>query len=734
MPHMPNPEKALRWTALVAVFALPFIVFIVSRTLFFPFITGKNFAFRFLVEIAFSAWLALAIINPAYRPKRSWLLWAFAAFVAIVALADAFGVYPFKSFWSNYERMDGWVTLAHLFAYFVAASSLLNTEHLWKRLWQTSLGVSVAAGFYGLMQIAGIAALNPGFSSATRIDATFGNPIYLAAYMLFHVFIAALLFVLERRKDARWTPILYYYAGAMAFNTLILFLTGTRGAMLGLIGGSVIALALYTFSSASRTAWRRLGITVLALVFAAGALYVGRDTAFVQNVGFLNRLATISLEDNTTKARFLNWGMAWEGVKERPLLGWGQENYAIVFDKYYDPEMYAQEPWFDRVHNIIFDWLVAAGVLGLLGYLSLFATALYLVWKRATFLLKERAILTGLLAGYFFHNLFVFDNITSYVLFGTTLSYIAWRAFADEPRSAVAPLSGAKAVIVAGVVALGGLVLMWFINAPGFAQNRTLLKAVSNQPNPTQNLDFFRQSIAYGSFGTQEAREQLVQAAAGLLSNANVPTDLKQAFYEAALSEIKKQEEASPLDARFPLFRGILLRAAGNNEEALAALTHALSLSEKKQTIMYEIANTELALGQNSAALATLRKAWDLVPENDVARSYYAAAAIRTNNFALADEVLAPVIAAGRIPDQRVIAAYVATGRYDKLVIMFEAAKAANPEDVQLYFSLAAAYFGAGNSAKAIQTLEEVKKVDPTAAGEADALIEEIRSGRATLQ
>jgi len=43
--------------------------------------------------------------------------------------------------------------------------------------------------------------------------------------------------------------------------------------------------------------------------------------------------------------------MAWEGVKEKPLLGWGQENFNLVFNKYYEPSLYGQEVWFDRVHN-----------------------------------------------------------------------------------------------------------------------------------------------------------------------------------------------------------------------------------------------------------------------------------------------------------------------------------------------------------------------------------------------
>jgi len=146
---MTTLEKTLLWIARIGVFALPFICLYVASPLFFPFITGKNFAFRIIVELSFGAWLTLALINPVYRPKRSWIIWAFLAFIAVIAVADAQGVNPFKSFWSNFERMDGWVTIAHLFAYLLVASVVINTERLWKWLLHTSLGVSVCATLDG---------------------------------------------------------------------------------------------------------------------------------------------------------------------------------------------------------------------------------------------------------------------------------------------------------------------------------------------------------------------------------------------------------------------------------------------------------------------------------------------------------------------------------------------------------------------------------------------------------
>jgi O-antigen ligase len=123
--------------------------------------------------------------------------------------------------------------------------------------------------------------------------------------------------------------------------------------------------------------------------------------------------------------------MAWQGVKERPILGWGQENYSIVYGKYSDARVPTFDAWSDRVHNIIFDQLIAGGFMGLFAYLSIFATVLRMLWQRNTFSLSEQALLSGLFAAYFFQNLFFYDTTASYILFGTVLAYIVRRSYRD---------------------------------------------------------------------------------------------------------------------------------------------------------------------------------------------------------------------------------------------------------------------------------------------------------------
>ena len=776
--------QTLRGVVLAGVFALPFIVFLVTTSLFFPFITGKNFAFRILVEIVSVAWLALALVQVEYRPRRSWTLAAFSLFVLIVAIADLQGAVPFKSFWSNFERMDGWVTLAHLFAYFVVAVSVVNSEKMWKLLWQVSIATSVAVGFYGLLQLTGKVSLGQGGSSGltARLDATFGNPIYLAAYMLFHVFMAAVY--LSRGGLRSWDtgerilwvavvglslltivdvqhapstvilglilflgleiflvflPALYLLTFSIILDATVLCLTGTRGTILGLIGGALIsAVLLVLLARQSRNAWRA-AVGVIVVIFVVGiGFWSVRDAQWVRSVGFLSRLATISIHDETIKARFLNMSIAWRGVQERPLLGWGQENYAVVFDKYYDARMYAQEQWFDRVHNIIFDWLIAAGFLGLISYFSISLAALWALWRSGAFLIAERALITGLFIAYFIHDLTVFDNITSYLLFATLLAYIAWRASEHEHTARLVPtiaLPKASAVYVAVAAVPVVWALAWGVNAAGLQQNRTLLIALSGAGgSPAGGLTLMKQSIDYGSFGTQEAREQLAQLTTQVITSDKVPLDVKQNFFNYATSEMMAQEKASPLDARFPLFLGVLLDAAGDFSHGQQALQRAHDLSPSKQSILYEQAVNAQSTGDTAKVVAFLKAAYELEKSNTDALQLYAAALIHAGNDTDADVLLAPLVASGDAANARIAAAYASRNRYDKIVTIWAARIAAHPEDAQAYFTLAAAYTAEGKRDLAITTLQTVEQKIPAVKSQADTFIEQIKNGTAKVK
>ena len=120
-------------------------------------------------------WLVLMLFDARYKPKKSWVLAMLAIFVGVVALSSIFGENFYRSFWSNYERMEGLVTYLHLLAYFLVLAGMLKTEKVWNWLFNTSLFASVIVAFYGVFQLSGILQTHQG----SRLDATFGQRFLL---------------------------------------------------------------------------------------------------------------------------------------------------------------------------------------------------------------------------------------------------------------------------------------------------------------------------------------------------------------------------------------------------------------------------------------------------------------------------------------------------------------------------------------------------------------------------
>ncbi|MBV9159004.1 MAG: tetratricopeptide repeat protein, partial [Candidatus Kaiserbacteria bacterium] len=368
--------------------------------------------------------------------------------------------------------------------------------------------------------------------------------------------------------------------------------------------------------------------------------------------------------------------------------------------------------------------------------LSVFAATLWAIWRKG-FTIAERSILTGLLVAYFCHNFFVFDNITSYILFGTILAYVIVRSSealesrrlvaARELKSAMLPYAAFAAAIVVWGTA-------WGVNAHALAANRVLLSGLAPQSSILTNLQYFKDAIAYGTYGTQEAREQLAQAATQVANLSGATTDEKQQFFQSATSELKAQSAASPLDARFPLFLGMLYDAYGDYGDAAVALQKAHDLSPQKQSIYFELGQNAQARGDLQAALGYYKAALDLEPEYGDARLYYAAALIRAGKESDADQVLAPLIAKGDAADPRILSAYVSKKEYLKAAPLWKAYIAVNSTDAQAYFTLAAIYYEGGDRADAVAALQAAEAAIPEVASQADPLIQQIKNGTVKIQ
>jgi len=653
-------EKFLRYIINIS-FGIVLVVtpFVVTSSMFFPFITGKNILFRIAVEVMFSSWLLLTIRDATYRPRKSLILFGVLAFLAIIGIANLFGGNLSQSFWSNFERMEGYVTLLHFAALVLVASSAFNTQKIWSIFINTSIGASMIMAGYTFLQLGGVLTIN---QSNRRVDGTLGNATYLAVYMLFHTFLTLLMLV--RHKGASYVK--WIYGLAFIVQVFVLFETATRGAILGLFGGLILTALLVVLFERTYISYRKFArTTLIVLVLLGGLFFIGRETEIIKNSPTLNRLGSISLESKTVRSRLILWGStSIEGFKERPILGWGQEGFGDVFSKYYDPRMYDQEPWFDRSHNVVFDWLIAGGILGLASYLFLFGATLFMLWRpKSNIPIVERSILTGLLAGYFFHNLFVFDNIVSYILFGTILSYVHT---SSHEESDVRESTSARSTSLQHVATL--LVLIVFVFSlytfsikPAVAAS-TLLDALRPQPALEDNLALYEESFAKGTIGKKETLVQLFQVTTSVIGSPDVPQELKQSFGTTAISFGEAESERTPDNVRHELFFGIFLMRLGLFDQAGPHLEHARELAPNKQQVLLSVGQYYFNVGDIDSGLEALKHAYEVAPQFEDPAGTYSGALIRVGKNAIAEQVLLDTFGTIDVTHPDVINAYEAVG------------------------------------------------------------------------
>ncbi len=723
-------NKILRWTVLISLAATLFSPIVIMSSVLFPFIVGKALFFRVFVEIAFMAWVLLMLRDASVRPKKSVLFWAFLAFGVVIGLADLTGVDAWKSFWSNFERMEGYLLVLHLWAYFVVLSSVLATENMWKRFLQVSLGASIIVSFYGFLQLTGQAVVNQG---GVRLDSYLGNATYLAVYLLFNIFFALIL--LAREKSGSWGKITGYSV-IVVFHTIILYHTGTRGALLGLLGGLMLAaLLIALFDKAEKT--RR----IVAASFVGASLlvifgFLGiRNTEFVQNNFILQRFASISLSDVKTQARGYIWPMAIKGFTERPLLGWGQENFNYVFNANYDPHLYGQEQWFDRAHNVFLDWLVAGGTLGFLAYLSLWASALYLLWRKATDLsFIEKALLTGLGGAYFLNNLFVFDNIASYVMFMVVLAFIQFKstrlvkpfgADSDEADD-----SDTRTVAALALILL--VVGLYFFNWRAYATASSLIDALRYQQGGAAQAEnvykAFEKTLSYDTIGRPEVVERVVEAA-GNINSSGASIDLRQRFFVMAEKALTEQLTRHPGDARYELFAGNFYATYGLGEQALTHFSAAQKLSPRKQTMFFSLGNLFLSAKRYDDAVAAFKAAYDLDQDAADPLRFYVASLVYAGKKTEAQALLKAKTGSDDMTSDIFLQTYISMGDWSNALAILKARVRANPKSTEDLKNLAAGYLQSGDKVMAIATLRQMSALDPALKPQVDEYIRQVQTG-----
>ncbi len=715
-------QKILKNVIWGCLFFIPFIALYISDAgsfdflhygssgLFFPFISGKNIVFRVLVEVAFASWLLLALSDAKYRIKKSPLTIAYAIFMVVILLADIFGVDTRTSMWSNFERMEGFVGHIHLFAYFIVLTSMVTALDEWSRLFKVFVWSNILVMIWGMLQFMGsqkyffykiapelsakIGQAFPVHMSDYKLDATIGNSSYYAIFCVLFAFIAAILFTQAKNNGQKW-----FYSIVIIFNLISLYYTGTRGAIIGIILGVMTTFAMFAWHNKGKVRNSFIA-TFVVLAIAVSSIFIFKESSFVKSSPTLAHFSTISLKTGTGFSRMNIWKMSYEGWKKHPILGYGQDNFQYVFPReFIGKTMWANEPWFDRSHNVFFDWLIAGGILGLLSYLSLFAIATFLLLKRGDEIpFKEKALLAGALVAYFIHNVFVFDNLTSYILFFTILGYIASRTGKNHVWGENTKIGEWKELLQPIIIVLF-LVIFYYVNYLPHLTNRLVITGMDvnrlMQTVPFEEVlkeqdKVFKEAISIGLLGKQEAEEQYFQVVGRMVQYKipeTLPEQQRQAISQSMndfISSAKAYaEEVTPYyndGVRMLNIIGMFYNAVGDAVAADKVLTRALELAPNKQLIIFDLARSKMMQGKFDDAYKLSLSAYELAPQYDAAQKFLIITGIYNRKFQEVSQLLEknnqkmPV-------DQDTIGALISSGQKDLAITMLNVYKQNNPQE-----------------------------------------------------
>lgn len=739
------------------------------KTGVYPYILSKTIFFQGLVEILFSLWLVLIFADKRFRPTLTPLLKALLIFLAVILLTSVFGVDFHRSFWSTYERMFGVNTILHLAALAVIISSLVR-EIPWRKMLYASLTTAFIVDVLATIQarVPNLLLEEPG----GRPGATFGNPTFLAGYLLFHIFIALYFLVdhyrsrtnsfsrisrssdglgleqSESHRSERQAPTpsersdagsrkgsgsaalpYLFFAGALVFSLIALLFTETRGDMLGLAAGFLVFLALLfvkppDFGPVLRQRWIYGGLVILIVLLAAGFWFT-RTSAVWSKVPGVSRFSDISASSLGLQPRIVAIRSAWKGFLDRPILGWGWENFNVVYNKYYDPrtlELNYEETRFDKPHNFFMEDLSTGGTLLVLAHLWLLALLAIESLK-----IKDRVlgqIVFASITAYFVRSIFIFDTIGPalmlYVLIGlvdgwsrTELSPAA-NASRDSNKNEKIGLLPASLVVIVSSLAI------YQINIPTLEAAHLAWRAFGNLAHgrPLVGVENFRNALDLPSpYRWNFARDFSAAISTAYFYNKDAIPQ------EAALQAIREMERVvreHPTDAYNHYTLVDMYNQVSDLDQNFLNLAEkegaiALELSPNRQEVYFSLAKTKTLKKDYAAALDILRKALVLDDKVPDAHFYYGVVAYADGDYETGYKELKASIALKRqwrnFYEPRTTADFFAdSGHIEEAIELYKQALELGPDEIETKIKLGTAYFYANKHDLARKYLEEAGK------------------------
>ena len=327
---------------------------------------------------------------------------------------------------------------------------------------------------------------------------------------------------------------------------------------------------------------------VAALVMLLAARTTSALDPVVESSYMLKRLSTMSFEDSSINRRIMSTEAGLRSYMDRPLLGWGPENFLIAWGRHYDFESGTREI-FDQAHSKPIEELTTKGTVGLISYLLIWCAMAFAILRsfraEAGYQQLFVAIFGVTLIAYFVQNLFLFDTPTTVMLFCVLAAFTVAeeqrlnmdrkdaRAASTRRSSRVdssrfvsalrTPLGGTALAVVAAAVTIASL---FFFNLRPYSAAEDIAQSKRDVSQWNERLDLLDQAIEGFPGLANYPRRELVDAAAASIKS--LPDDEFRHVVDRVAAEARRGLEAEPDNWRLMISLARFYHAASETDES----------------------------------------------------------------------------------------------------------------------------------------------------------------------
>jgi O-antigen ligase/Flp pilus assembly protein TadD len=306
--------------------------------------------------------------------KPSSMSYALLAALITQLLATIFSINPYTSFWGYYSRFHGGLltTICYTIIYF-AAINWLDTKST-QKLIKIMGGTSFIIGLYAIMERVGI---DKGLwiqDVQSRPFSTLGQPNWLAAYLLPHIFLV--LYLSQTKKLSYLLSSIFY----LLLVTALLF-TRSRSGFLAL----ALAYPSYWFLLTRQFSFSKIQHSLFLFTISSFLITGFVGTPYTPSLSSLLSpkiypesappAQGTQLENGGTESgdiRKIVWSGALSLIKKYPLLGTGPETFAYTYYWVRPTTHNLTSEWdflYNKAHNEYLNMAATTGLIGLLAYL-----------------------------------------------------------------------------------------------------------------------------------------------------------------------------------------------------------------------------------------------------------------------------------------------------------------------------------------------------------------------------